>query len=358
MKKLSACILSAVLLLAACAKEEETPAPTPQPGIRPHVTEPYVAPAIPEEWGEDAERLLTVPWAVVTPGATGDLTFDGEQVHWEVASPDGSVSAVGVPTFSNGVMTVDGVEFRWETLAAYCLLTADGETWRLKRADSVEDAQHAFRLVNGTWSGDGMTLSFGDGLASFTVGDRSLTGAWSLASDGSLTIRSDAAGFNLARGAAVTTTSMETPDFPPELAFDGDLSTRYSSAYNDPIYVTADLGKTCKIGCAVLYFETAYSSEFKIEVSSGSDVWTEAAHVRGNTQSGIEQPVTVPFKKTVEARQVRFVGLKRGTDWGHSFYELELYEIAPGEVEMSVYTEGETVYAIYEGNTYRLTREP
>ena len=357
MKKFAMCLLAAALLFPACAHEEQTPALTPQPGIRPHVTEPYVAPAIPAEWGDEAERLLSVPWSVVTAGATGDLTFDGEKILWEVASQEASSRAEGIPSFADGVMTVDGIEFRWETLAAYCLLTVDGETWHLARAASVEDAQRAYRLVSGTWSGDGMTLAFDGGSASFTAGDRSLTGSWNLTADGTLTIQSGAAGLSLSKGAKVTTTSMETPDFPPELAVDGDFTTRYSSAYNDPIYVTLDLGKTCTVGCAVLYFETAYSSEFKIEYLDG-DKWVEAAHVRGNTQSGVGQPVTVPFKKAVEAREIRFVGLKRGTEWGHSFYEFELYANVPGEVEVTVYAEGETMYAIYEGNTFRMTREP
>ena len=65
MKKLSACLLAAALLFPACAHEEEPPVLTPQPGIRPHVTEPYVAPAIPAEWGDEAERLLSSCTAVV-----------------------------------------------------------------------------------------------------------------------------------------------------------------------------------------------------------------------------------------------------------------------------------------------------
>ena len=242
MKKLSACLLAAALLFPACAHEEEPPILTPQPGIRPHVTEPYVAPAIPAEWGDEAERLLSVPWSVITPGATGDLTFDGEKIHWEVASQEASSSAEGVPSFADGVMTVDGIEFQWETLAAYCLLTVEGETWRLVRAASVEDAQRAYRLVSGTWTGDGMTLSFDGGSASFTAGDRSLKGAWNLTADGTLMIQSGAAGLSLSKGAKVTTTSMETPDFPPEKNADhrmmtaspGSMFGRYAAVRNSP----------------------------------------------------------------------------------------------------------------------------
>ncbi|MBQ3706605.1 MAG: discoidin domain-containing protein [Clostridia bacterium] len=356
MKKLSACLLAALLFLAACTSEESAPEPPPASTYKPPVTEPYVSPALPEEWGDDAQNLLSVPWTVVSSGAAGALTFDGERVRWELSSPNGSAEVEGVPAFEDGVMTVDGQEFRWKTLAAYCLLTTGGETWRLTRADSVDEARRAFRLVNGTWSGSGMTLSFEDQIASLSLGDRSIQGGWTLSNDGTLKISSSAEGFNLAKGAKVKADSIETLDFPPELAFDGDFSTRYSSAYNDPVTVTADLGKTKTIGCAVLYFETAYSSEFKIEYKNAQNQWVEAAHVKRNSQSGVDQPVTVPFKNAVEAREIRFVGLKRGTDWGHSFYELELYENVPGTAEMKVYAEGEEMVVLFEGLTYRLTK--
>ena len=355
MKKLSVCLLALLMLLSACGGDKTPGKPAPPPA------EPYAAPEVPDEWGEDARRLLSLPWTVVSPDGIGDLTFDGERVTWEISSKDGVKTAQGVPSFSDGVMTVDGTDFTWKILADFALLTADGETWRLARTDSVDEARRAIRLVSGTWSGDGMALSFEKGTASFSVGDRSIAGSYTLAGDGTLTISNDGeenAGINLAKGAKVKTTSQETVDFPPELAFDGNLETRFSSAYEDPVYVTIDLGKTCRIGGAILYFEVACSSEFKIEYLDANDKWVEAAHVKGNTQSGVGAPVTVPFRKTAEARQFRFVGLKRGTDWGHSFYELELYEILPGEVVLTVTPDGEAMNVEYDGKTYRLTREP
>lgn len=356
MKKLSVCLLAVLLFLASCRTEEAVPEPPPASTYKPPVAQPYVSPTLPEEWDEDAQALLSVPWTVVSPGAAGALTFDGEQVHWELSSQSGSSDVKGVPAFEDGVMTVGGQAFRWKTLAAFCLLTTGGETWRLARADSVDEARRTYRLVNGTWSGDGMTLSFEDKTATLSVGDFEQRGGWTLSSDGTFTISSSAEGFNLAKGAKVNADSIETLDFPPELAFDGDFSTRYSSAYSDPIHVTADLGKTCTIGCAVLYFETAYSSEFKIEYKNAQNQWVEAAHVKHNSQSGTDQPVTVPFQKAVEAREIRFVGLKRGTDWGHSFYELELYENVPGKAEMKVYAEGDEMVVLFDGRVYRLTQ--
>ena len=208
--------------------------------------------------------------------------------------------------------------------------------------------------------GDGLTLSFDGAFASLSIeGGQSWTGSYELTGGKALTIHDDSKEgptVNLAKGAAVTASSVETEDFPPEYAADGDLGTRWSSAYVDPSWLLLDLGEEKTVGAAVVYFETACSADFTFEVSSDGKKFEEAAEVTGNSAAGTESPVTVTFPEAKRARYVRFNGLSRATQWGHSIYELELYGIIPGEAVCALAFDGGRIDLTLRGNTYSLSK--
>ena len=323
MNRRIAFLLSALLLLSSCAKED---VPETEPETEAPEGEAYVIPA---EWGEDAAKLLSSSWTAFAPDAAASLTFDSGRLEWKWAAGGKTGTAAGTPVFDGRHVTLDGVSLDFDVLASFCVLDADGTEWKLIRAESPGDARQAVELVTQNWEGGGAALRFDGAEASFTTPDGgSASGLWTF-SDGVLTLGSDT-GYNgnLAFGAKVTASSVETPDFPPEFAVDGDAGTR-SSAYEDPTWLTVDLGAVRSVGMAVITFETACSSEFSFSVSTDGNTFTEAAHVKGNTTAGA--PITVPFDGTREARYVRFTGLSRATQWGHSIYELELYGSLPGE---------------------------
>ena len=72
--------------------------------------------------------------------------------------------------------------------------------------------------------------------------------------------------------------------------------------------------------------------------------------------AGIESPVTVLFNEPADCRYVRFNGLSRATQWGHSIYELELYRGIVGTAQCSLeYADG-GIRLKLDGKTYSLSK--
>ena len=65
----------------------------------------------------------------------------------------------------------------------------------------------------------------------------------------------------------------------------------------------------------------AYGKDFKIQVSDDNATWTDAYSMTGGTGGTQILRLATPVKK----RYVRMLGLKRGTAYGYSLYELEVY---------------------------------
>ena len=129
---------------------------------------------------------------------------------------------------------------------------------------------------------------------------------------------------NLALGASVTATSHETGayDSPPVNAVDGKSDTRWASDWSDNQSITVDLGSVQTVGRAALTWESAYAKGYQIDVSSdGSNwrtVWSTTAGDGGNDNDA--------FTPT-DARYVRMNGLQRGTKYGYSLYEFQVYSL-------------------------------
>ncbi len=64
---------------------------------------------------------------------------------------------------------------------------------------------------------------------------------------------------NLALNKTATASSLENASYPAADAVDGNLSTRWSSAFSDPQWLEVDLGSTQTICQVVLNWETAYA---------------------------------------------------------------------------------------------------
>ena len=71
-----------------------------------------------------------------------------------------------------------------------------------------------------------------------------------------------------------TATSQEASDLGASMAVDGDFSTRWSSDFYDPQTISVDLLNVYTLETVVLAWETAYSSEYKLEVSIDGSDWT------------------------------------------------------------------------------------
>ncbi|MBN1411242.1 MAG: family 78 glycoside hydrolase catalytic domain [Spirochaetales bacterium] len=124
---------------------------------------------------------------------------------------------------------------------------------------------------------------------------------------------------NLALNRTATSSSNETGDFPPDYAVDGNTGTRWSSAFSDPQWIQIDLGTTANISSVVLRWETAYGSAYEIQTSSNASSWTTLYAT--SSGSGGNETLNV----SGSGRYIRMYGTARGTEWGYSLWEFEVY---------------------------------
>ena len=137
---------------------------------------------------------------------------------------------------------------------------------------------------------------------------------------------------NLALSRPAVASSQESATYSPAKAVDGSAGTRWASlAGSDPQWIYVDLGAVYPINHVVLSWEAAYGKAYQIQVSTdavitGSTVWT-TVYNEPNGNGGIDD---VTFTTPANARYVRVYGTQRGTVWGYSLYEFEVYGVTSG----------------------------
>jgi NedA-like, galactose-binding domain/Glycosyl hydrolases family 16 len=125
---------------------------------------------------------------------------------------------------------------------------------------------------------------------------------------------------NLALGKAVTVSSTDNTANAAGNAVDGNAGTRWSSAYSDPQWIAVDLGSAQTITSVKLSWEAAYGRSFRIQTSNDNSTWTDRFSTTSGT--GGTQTITIP---ATSARYVRVYGTQRGTIYGYSLWEFEVY---------------------------------
>jgi gliding motility-associated-like protein len=103
---------------------------------------------------------------------------------------------------------------------------------------------------------------------------------------------------------------------------DGDTLTRWSSPFSDPQWIYVDLLQNYDVDSVILFWETAYGKEYKIQVASDTSTWTDVYH----TTNGNGHHDTIVFSSQ-GVRYVRMLGLQRATGYGYSLYEFQVYGI-------------------------------
>jgi hypothetical protein len=160
---------------------------------------------------------------------------------------------------------------------------------------------------------------------------------------------------NLALGKEVTTSS--TPLQAAENALDGDGRTRWESAYTDSQVMTVDLGTVQTIDRIRLTWEAALGKDFTLEVSTDGSQWETAVTEHDNASTSNEYA-----NLGKRGRYVRLNGTARGTTYGYSLYEFEVFaastnavNIAKGKPTTASSTQG-ALNADYAFDNNRLTR--
>jgi hypothetical protein len=157
------------------------------------------------------------------------------------------------------------------------------------------------------------------GTSNVTVTGTDTTGAagstsfsWAVASGGNCGTT------DIAQGKPATASSLESGSFPASNAVDGNLNTRWSSAFSDPQWLQVDLGSTQSVCQVTLNWETAYAKAFQIQVSNDANTWTTIYST--TTGTGGVQTLNV----TGSGRYIRMYGTTRATQWGYSLWELQV----------------------------------
>ena len=132
--------------------------------------------------------------------------------------------------------------------------------------------------------------------------------------------RGDAIG-NLAAGRPAKASSTQfLTSLTPGKATDGDPTTRWGSSWSDNQWISVDLGSVQTVGRVILRWEDAYGKGYRIEVSNDNSTW-RTVFSTGTGNGGVDNDV---FAATT-ARYVRMTGVARGTSYGYSLYEFEVY---------------------------------
>uniref|UniRef100_UPI0018CC39FE discoidin domain-containing protein n=1 Tax=Streptosporangium roseum TaxID=2001 RepID=UPI0018CC39FE len=129
----------------------------------------------------------------------------------------------------------------------------------------------------------------------------------------------------LSQGRPATASSSEDSTLAPAKAFDGSGSTRWASVEgHDPEWLRVDLGQSATISRVKLTWEAAYGKAYQIQTSADGSAWTDVY----STTAGDGAVDDLTLSGT--GRYVRLYGTARGTAYGYSLYEMEVYGSAGG----------------------------
>ncbi|ADQ45029.1 coagulation factor 5/8 type domain protein [Caldicellulosiruptor kronotskyensis 2002] len=233
------------------------------------------------------------------------------------------------------VYSVNKVVLRWETAygKSYKIqVSTDGMNWTDVYSTTAGDGgvdEIVFSPVNaryvrmyGTERGTGWGYSL-----------------WEFEVYGGAAVQDTTCGGNLALNKAVTASSTQA-GLDVKSAVDGNVNTRWGSNWSDPQWISVDLGSVYSVNKVVLRWETAYGKSYKIQVSTDGMNWTDV-YSTTTGDGGVDEIVFSP----VNARYVRMYGTERGTGWGYSLWEFEVYDSEEVEkVATPVITPGTGTY--------------
>ncbi len=133
--------------------------------------------------------------------------------------------------------------------------------------------------------------------------------------------------------AFTTCSSIEEDQYRQYYATDGDLATRWSSAYNDDEYILFDMMKEEEIRRLVLYWEWneaeskgAYAQAYTIEVSSDKKNWEPVFSVAQGQTIKSNIVLRKDDEAAISCRYIRIHFTERATSWGYSLREVEAYD--------------------------------
>ena len=119
--------------------------------------------------------------------------------------------------------------------------------------------------------------------------------------------------------AATLSSSSGQGSYDPVLAMDGKMDTRWSSNFSDNEWLLIEFDKTTAIVGLNIHWETAYGRDYNIEILNEDNEWVTLSQVR-TSDGGID----ALYFGLHQCKALRLNGLRRGTGWGYSIWEIEL----------------------------------
>ncbi|WP_217180909.1 chondroitinase-B domain-containing protein [Streptomyces sp. AC495_CC817] len=125
----------------------------------------------------------------------------------------------------------------------------------------------------------------------------------------------------ISQGRPATASSVETSAFPASAAVDGSSTTRWASEEGvDPQWITVDLGAGASVSRVLLNWEDAYASKYTVQISDDGSTWTTLKNETAG--DGGTDDIT---GLSGTGRYLRVHGTARGTAYGYSLWELQVY---------------------------------
>ena len=139
-------------------------------------------------------------------------------------------------------------------------------------------------------------------------------------------------GNNLALNKPIESSSAGTDLQRASLAVDGNAGTRWESKHGeDNKTLTIDLQTVAVLTDIVINWEGAYSLQYNIEVSTNGADWKQVF----STTSGSAGEERISLDGAPQARYVKINCIKRGTVYGFSIWEVEVYGHSPTRIPAS-----------------------
>jgi hypothetical protein len=128
----------------------------------------------------------------------------------------------------------------------------------------------------------------------------------------------------LSQDKTATASSTESTSYPASAAFDGNLTgTRWASKETAAEWLRVDLGAVKAVSHVKLTWEAAYGKAYSVQTSPDGTNWTTIySTTSGN---GATDDLT---GLSGTGRYVRMNGVTRGTAYGYSLYEMQVYGTA------------------------------
>ncbi len=116
-----------------------------------------------------------------------------------------------------------------------------------------------------------------------------------------------------------------SPKQPASRAIDGNVGTRWESAFTDPEWLYVDLGAVKKITEVKIDWQHAAAKDYRIDVSNDAVTWSAPIATRTGGLP-VDHRIDDITGLSANARYVRIYGLARATAYGYSIWELYLYD--------------------------------